>query len=232
MKTPRLKVLFLSLCLLLFPAVVVGNDGGSPLRIAILGDSLTAGYGLPRQDGFAFRLQQRLRRHGWCVEVVNEGVSGDTSAGGLARLDWVLAHEPALVIVELGGNDALRGLSPDDTRNNLAAILRRLDEAGVTVLLAGMRAPRNLGERYYSRFDRLYPELAARHDVAFYPFFLEGVAGRQELNLADGIHPNERGVETIVEQVVPVVEPVLRSLPTPRNEDCRPEMRGELSGRR
>jgi len=186
------------------------------VRIAILGDSLTAGYGLPQEKGFPARLQAALRREGFAAEVVNAGVSGDTTAGGLARIDWLLASAPNLVIVELGGNDALRGLSPEETRSNLDAILRRLDEAGAMVLLAGMRAPRNLGQPYYTKFDRIYPELAEKHGVALYPFFLEGVAGDPKLNLDDGIHPNGRGVEVIVERMLPVVKGILRSLPVER----------------
>lgn len=185
--------------------------------IAVLGDSLTAGYGLSAADAFPQQLENALRRRGYAVEVINAGVSGDTSAGGLARIDWTLTAHPDLVIVELGGNDALRGLDPQMTRNNIGAILDRIKAAGSRVLLAGMRAPRNLGRDYYSKFDRLFPELARTHRVSFYPFFLAGVAGRTELNQADGIHPNAAGVARIVTQILPQVEEELKRLGmTPR----------------
>lgn len=221
MKTLRLTALaFFLLSLFLAPLYVAfGNETGFvPVRIAILGDSLTAGFGLPQEEGFPARLQAALRRDGFGVAVVNAGVSGDTTAGGLARVDWLLASDPDLVIVELGGNDALRGLSPEETRSNLDAILNRLDESGVAVLLAGMRAPRNLGRPYYTKFDRIYPEVAEKYGVAFYPFFLEGVAGDPELNFDDGIHPNGRGVEVIVDRILPVVKRILRALPEERRK--------------
>ncbi len=184
----------------------------APLRIAVLGDSLSAGYGLPAGEAFPVKLEAALRRRGYKVAVQNAGVSGDTSAGGLARLDWTLADNPQLVIVELGANDALRGLEPDRTAENLDAILTRLKAAGVLPLLAGMKAPRNLGRGYYTKFDQLYPALAERRQVPFYPFFLEGVAGRAELNQADGLHPNTAGVAMIVEKILPLVEESLRQL--------------------
>ena len=176
----------------------------------MLGDSLVAGYGLDKAAAFPARLEARLRERGFAVEVSDAGISGDTSAGGLARLDWALADKPDLMIVELGANDALRGLAPEQTRNNLAQILTRLQQRGVQPLLAGMLAPRNLGEDYYSKFDRIYPELARQHRVPLYPFFLAGVAGRPELNQADGMHPTAAGVEVIVEGILPLVEEQLR----------------------
>ncbi len=201
---------FIILLMLMLP---LNSLAESPLlRIAVLGDSLTAGYGLAAADAFPAQLEAALRQRGHRVLVQNAGVSGDTSAGGLARLDWTLAERPALVIVELGANDALRGLDPAGTRANIAAILNRLKQAGVKPLLAGMRAPRNLGRVYYTKFDQLYPELAQTHDVAFYPFFLEGVAGRPELNQRDGIHPNAVGVAIIVANILPLVEESLNEL--------------------
>jgi acyl-CoA thioesterase-1 len=185
----------------------------SPLRISVLGDSLVAGYGLPVQQAFPAQLEAALKRRGHAVVVENAGVSGDTSAGGLARLDWTLATNPQLMIVELGANDALRGLDPAALEQNLDRILTRLRQAGVLPLLAGMRAPRNLGPDYYNRFDQLYPALAEKHQIALYPFFLEGVAGRAELNLADGIHPNAAGVQVIVEKILPLVESLLQKIP-------------------
>lgn len=198
------------LVLLLLALPVAGY--AAPLRIAVLGDSLTAGYGLAADQSFPAQLEAALRQRGYPVEVQNAGVSGDTTAGGLARLDWLLDSRPDLVIVELGGNDALRGIDPESTRANLDAILVRLKQNGIRPLLAGMRAPRNLGRDYYTKFDALYPELAQRHGVPFYPFFLDGVAGRPELNLGDGIHPDPAGIAVIVRQIQPLVEQNLESL--------------------
>lgn len=174
-----------------------------------LGDSLTAGYGLPAEDGFTVKLEAALRALGHPVTVVNAGVSGDTSAGGLARLDWALADDPDLVIVELGANDGLRGIDPAATRSNLDAILTRLGERGLPVLLTGMYAPPNLGPEYGERFNAIYPELAEKHDVALYPFFLEGVATVSELNQDDGMHPNAAGVDVIVDGILPHVTRML-----------------------
>lgn len=182
------------------------------MRLMVFGDSLAAGYGLPQEEAFPMRLEAALRRAGHQVTVINAGVSGDTSAGGLARLDWALHDRPDLVIVELGGNDALRGLDPEQTCANLDAILSRFKTEGVAVLLAGMRAPRNLGHDYYSKFDRIYSALAAKHDVPLYPFFLDGVATDPALNQADGIHPNARGVAVIVERILPSVRALLDML--------------------
>jgi acyl-CoA thioesterase I len=193
------------LLLLLFAGPAPTRAGGVPLRIAVLGDSLSAGYGLAAADAFPARLEQALRARGCAVAVANAGVSGDTTAGGRARLDWVLAGKPQLVIVELGGNDALRGLPPQEAAANLAAILETLRQRGVKALLAGMRAPRNLGKEYYTNFDALFPRLAGHYHVPFYPFFLAGVTGRPELNQADGIHPNARGVAEIVRRILPRV---------------------------
>lgn len=143
------------------------------------------------------------------MRVINAGVSGDTSMGGLARLDWALAEQPDLMIIELGANDALRGLSPLQTKQNLNSLLYKLREKQVQALLTGMKAPRNLGEEYYNKFDRLYPDLARQHQLPFYPFFLQGVAGEPGLNQADGIHPTVAGVEVIVRGMLPLVENVL-----------------------
>ena len=184
----------------------------SGLKIVVLGDSLAAGYGLTRDSSFPARLEVLLRQRGYQVQVVNAGVSGDTSAGGLARLDWALDERPDLMIIELGANDALRGLDPLQTRQNLSAILSRLRDAGVQPLLTGMKAPRNLGEDYYTKFDRLYADLARQHQVPFYPFFLAGVAADPALNQADGIHPTAAGVEVIVRRLLPLVEEVLKCL--------------------
>ncbi len=175
----------------------------------VLGDSLVAGYGLAAENAFPAQLERALRERGHPVQVINAGVSGDTSAGGLSRLDWALADQPDVVIVELGANDALRGIDPDQTRANLDQILKRLHEAGAEVLLAGMKAPRNMGPEYSERFDSIYPDLAAKHTVSLYPFFLEGVAFDPALNLPDGIHPNPRGIAIIVENILPRLLPLL-----------------------
>ncbi len=171
----------------------------------MLGDSLTAGYGLAESEAFPAQLEAALVEQGHSVRIINAGISGDTSAGGAARLEWSLVDNPDLVIVALGANDALRGLSPDQTRSNLAAIITRLQERHINLLLAGMLAPRNMGEVYYSSFDKIYPELAQEFNVPLYPFFLQGVAGKPELNLTDGIHPNRAGIQVMVEGILPLV---------------------------
>jgi acyl-CoA thioesterase-1 len=165
------------LLLLLFYSSSFSTAPPAELRIVVLGDSLTAGYGLAQQNAFPAQLEIALRQRNHPVRVFNAGVSGDTSMGGLARLDWALADKPDLLIIELGANDALRGLSPQQTKQNLNSILYRLRDKGVQALLTGMKAPRNLGEDYYTKFDRIYPELAQQHNLPFYPFFLAGVAG-------------------------------------------------------
>jgi acyl-CoA thioesterase-1 len=181
-----------------------------PIRLLALGDSLTAGYGLPPGQGFVPRLEAALRAKGRPVKVLDGGVSGDTTAGGLARLDWALADKPQAAIVELGGNDALRGLAPQQTYANLAAILDRLAARGVPTLLAGMLAPPNLGADYTGEFLAVYQRLSReRPGVMFYPFFLEGVAADPALNQPDAIHPNARGVEEVVRRILPAVEALL-----------------------
>ena len=174
-------------------------------RIAVLGDSLASGYGLELEDAFPAELERALQDAGYACTVIDAGVSGDTSAGGRARLDWTLGDEPSHVIVELGGNDALRALSPDQMEANLDAILTRLAEEGVPALLAGMLAPPNLGKDYGLEFQAVFQRLAREHDVAFYPFFLDGVAAVPALNQRDGIHPNEDGVDEIVRRILPTV---------------------------
>lgn len=179
--------------------------------IVMLGDSLTAGYGLAAKDSLPVRLQAHLRAAGPPVRVVNAGVSGDTTSGGLARLDWALAERPGYVIVALGGNDGLRAIDPALTRRNLDNIIVRLKEKNIVVLLAGMRAPPNLGRVYADAFDRLYPELAEKHGIMLYPFLLDGVAADPALNQADGIHPNPDGVKVIVERLGPYVKKMLNT---------------------
>jgi acyl-CoA thioesterase-1 len=184
---------------------VAGSAAAQPLKILALGDSLMAGYGLPPGQGFAPQLERALKEHGVQAQVIDAGVSGDTTAGGLARLDWALADAPDLVILELGANDMLRGVDPAETRANLDAILAKLRQAGPKVLLAGMRAAPNLGPSYAGAFEKAYVDLAAKYAVPLYPFFLEGVATEAGLNLPDGLHPNAAGVQEIVRRILPHV---------------------------
>jgi len=177
----------------------------APVRIAVLGDSLAAGYGVKPEQSFPVRLEAALKAAGRAVTVLNQGVSGDTTAGGLERIDWMLADKPDIVLVELGGNDALRGTDPAVTERNLSAIVEKLKAAGVTVWLAGMLAPRNYGPEYAKQFDGLYQRLADKHGVPLYAFFLDGVAQDPTLNQGDGIHPNPAGVDVIVERILPFV---------------------------
>jgi acyl-CoA thioesterase-1 len=186
-------------------ALVIARPAVAETRILAFGDSLTAGFGLPKSEAFPARLEAALRARGIDAAVLDGGVSGDTSAGGLARLDWSLAARPDAVIVELGANDALRGLDPAATEQNLDAILARLKQLGLPVLLAGMLAPPNLGEDYGRRFNAIYPRLAERHGVELYPFFLDGVATQRGLNQGDGLHPNAQGVAVIVDRIAPYV---------------------------
>lgn len=202
---------FVHLLALLLAAAPAHASPERPL-IWALGDSLTAGYGLAPAQGFTRRLQESLRRSGVPAEVRNGGVSGDTAAQGRARLLWGLRGlkaRPDLVIVELGANDMLRGLPPEQAEANLDRILSELKRRRIPVLLAGMRAAPNMGAAYRARFESIYPRLARRHGVALYPFFLEGVAGRRELFQADGLHPNARGVEVLVARMAPAVRRAL-----------------------
>ena len=204
---PLAGLRLLALLALLLTAAGPGSVAAEqkPLTILAFGDSLVAGYGLGSSDGFTAKLEAALKAKGIAARVVNAGLSGDTSAGGLARLDWALEPKPDFAIVELGANDGLRGLDPAQTSANLDAILNKLKVKGVPALLAGMYAPPNMGPDYGKAFNALYPALAAKHGVAFYPFFLDGVAADASLNQADGIHPNARGVDIIVERILPHV---------------------------
>jgi acyl-CoA thioesterase-1 len=183
-----------------------------PVHIVALGDSLTAGYGLAASDAFPARLEAALRAKGVNVTVENAGVSGDTAAGGLARLDWSVPKGTDAVIVELGANDMLRGIDPKVTRAALAAILERLKARGIAVLLCGMRAAPNMGAEYVRAFDAIYPDLASQYGVPLYPFFLDGVATQASFSLRDGMHPNAAGVEVIVAGILPMVEQLLGKL--------------------
>ena len=179
---------------------------GQPIRLVALGDSLTAGYGLPQDAAFPVVLERALRARGHNVEIANAGVSGDTSTGGLDRLDWSVPDGTDGVILELGANDMLRGIDPAVPRDALDRILARLGERGIPVLLTGMYASRNLGPEYVARFEAIFPDLAKKYGVPLYPFFLDGVAGVRELGLPDGLHPTAKGVQVVVERILPTVE--------------------------
>jgi acyl-CoA thioesterase-1 len=183
-----------------------------PIRLVALGDSLSAGYGLPQEAAFPVVLERALKARGHTVEVANAGVSGDTSSGGLDRLDWSVPDGTDGVILELGANDMLRGLDPAVTRRSLEAIVERLKSRNIPVMLAGMYASRNLGPAYVQNFDSIYPDIAKKHDLVLYPFFLDGVAGERSLNLPDGLHPTAKGIEIIVERILPSVERFLARL--------------------
>ncbi len=181
----------------------------APVHIVALGDSLTAGYGLPDKDGFVPRLQAALAAAGTPTAIANGGVSGDTASDGLARLDWSVPPGTDAVIVELGANDMLRGIKPGVTRNALDVILHRLSDRHIAVLLCGMRAAPNLGSPYGQAFESIYPELAAKYGVLFYPFFLDGVAADLALTQHDGLHPNAAGVGVIVQRILPKVQELI-----------------------
>jgi acyl-CoA thioesterase-1 len=177
--------------------------------IVAFGDSLTAGLGVTPEDSYPARLQARLRSEGYAYRVVNAGASGDTTAGGLRRIDWALKNKPDIVIVALGANDAMRGQDLASVRANLDAIVARFQKAGVRVLVAGMEVPPNYGARYAADFHRLYAEVARKRGAAFMPFLLDGVAGNPRLNLPDGIHPTAEGYRVVVEHLWPFLQPLL-----------------------
>ncbi|MFN8670657.1 MAG: arylesterase [Candidatus Sericytochromatia bacterium] len=166
--------------------------------ITTYGDSLTAGYGLPIEESYPSLLQKKLQKEGYPYKVINSGLSGDTTQAGLNRINWVLKTNPEIVILELGANDALRGMSVENAKKNLSSIIEKLQAKKIKILLAGMRAPRNLGEKYYKSFDNIYPELANKYKIPLIPFFLDGVAMDKNLNIGDGIHPNSKGYIKIV----------------------------------
>jgi len=182
-------------------------------RIVILGDSLTAGLGLPIEQSYPALLQQRLNEEGLHYQILNAGVSGDTSAGGLARVDWALEGDVRVMIVALGGNDGLRGLPPEQLKKNLAAIIERAQSRGIRVILAGMEAPPNYGREYLVAFHKVYPALAKEYHVALVPFLLDGVAGNDTLNQRDGIHPSAAGARIVAENVWKALKPVVKASP-------------------
>ena len=179
------------------------------MKIVVLGDSLSAGFGLPASAAFPARLADALKAKAIAATIINAGVSGDTASGGLGRLEWSVPDGTDAVILELGANDALRGLDPNLTKAALGTILRKLEDRRIAVLLAGMEAPRNMGPDYVRNFDAIYPALASTHPVVFYPFFLDGVAADPKLNQGDGLHPNAAGVDAIVSRILPRVEDLI-----------------------
>jgi acyl-CoA thioesterase-1 len=188
-----------------------------PVKIVVLGDSLSAGYGLPAEAAFPQKLTQALKAKDIAVTIANAGVSGDTASGGLGRLDWSVPDGTEAVILELGANDALRGLDPSLTKTALDKILNKLKDRRITVLLAGMQAPRNMGPDFVRSFDAIYPTLASTHAVVFYPFFLDGVATDPNLNQREGLHPTAAGVDVIVARILPKVEELIAKARAARN---------------
>ena len=208
------RQLFLTLMLLVsvIPALSLGADAvDNRPRIVAFGDSLTAGLGVATEDTYPAQLQRRLDEQGLRYRVINAGVSGDTTAGGVRRVEWVLKSHPDMVILELGGNDGLRGLNVQETKANLERIIQRCQEASVTVVLAGMKLPPNYGADYTKAFEAIYPALAKRYRVPLIPFFLDGVAGSASLNQADGIHPTSEGYRIITEKVLEQITPLLHA---------------------
>jgi len=202
--------------LLIFCVFILGSSliavtsHARELKLLAFGDSLIAGYGLPKKDGFSDQLEATLNHAGIRLKVINAGVSGDTSAGGLSRIDWALGANPDAILLELGANDSLRGIDPAITKMNLQKLLTKLEKTGMPILFAGMVAPPNMGKEYGVEFEKVYLELAETNEVIFYPFFLEGVAGVPELNQEDGIHPNKEGVLKIVKKIAPFVRDLLK----------------------
>lgn len=193
-----------------FLVSAISLASAEPQRIVAFGDSLSAGYELPENEGFSKQLEAALKAKGYDVLVENAGVSGDTSTGGLERLDWSVADGTALVILQLGANDALRGIDPSLTRSNMDAMIKRLKDRKINVVLAGMLAPPNMGEAYSKPFNAIYPELAAQYQLPLYPFFMDGVITKPELKLGDGLHPNGKGVAVIVSGILPTIESELQ----------------------
>ncbi len=204
------KAVLAALCLLLGQALV-GEARAAPARVLVLGDSLTAGFGLPVTESLPSQLEAVLKGQGLDVVILNGGVSGDTTAGGLSRVDWALADNPGYALVALGANDALRGLDTEKAFQNLDAIIGKLKAKGIKVMILGMMAPPNLGRDYGERFAAIFPKLAEKYRVPLYPFLLDGVAADPKLNQRDGIHPNAEGVRIIVARLAPLVKRLLES---------------------
>ena len=203
------RVLLCNWLIAAFTFGAVAETKIKPVRIVVFGDSLAAGFQLKASDAFPAQLERALKAKGYPVEVINAGVSGDTTAAGLERLQWSVPERTDAVILELGANDALRGLDPTRARANLDRIIATIKTGGAEVLLAGMIAPRNLGANYTRTFNGMYAELAQKHGLILYPFFLEGVALNGDLNLSDGVHPNPKGVAEIITRILPKVEELI-----------------------
>ncbi|MEW6151039.1 MAG: arylesterase [Pseudomonadota bacterium] len=202
----HIAVLMLALMTMAIAAPAQAQPPAKPIRLVVLGDSLSAGFGLAAQEAFPQKLKKALQTKGIEIDMINAGVSGDTTSGGRDRLDWSVPEGTDGVIVEFGANDALRGIDPDLTRAALTDIIQRLKARKIAVMLCGMLAPPNYGADYAARFNSIYPELAKKFDVPLYPFFLEGVAADATLNQADGIHPTAAGIDIIVGRIMPAVE--------------------------
>jgi acyl-CoA thioesterase-1 len=196
----------------MLPAFAMPAKAQDPIKLVVLGDSLSAGYGLPIGSAFPARLEKALRGKGLKVDIHNAGVSGDTTSCGRDRLDWSIPDGTEAVIVELGANDALRGIDPKVTKGALEDIIKRLQARKIAVMLTGMLAPRNFGPDYAARFDPIYADLAKAYDVALYPFFLDGVAAEAKLNQPDGLHPTAEGIDVIVGRILPSVEAFLNKV--------------------
>jgi acyl-CoA thioesterase-1 len=209
---PFMTIIFACAALLTALTAPSAQAQGRTIHLVALGDSLSAGYNLPQEAAFPVALERALKARGYKVEVANAGVSGDTASGGLDRLDWSVPDGTDGVILELGANDMLRGLDPAITRRALEAIVERLKARNIPVMIAGMYASRNLGPDYVQKFDSIYPDIAKKHDLVLYPFFLDGIVGDRSLNLPDGMHPTAKGVEIIVERILPTVETFLTRL--------------------
>ncbi len=207
-----LKSFVTALFSLIIWAMTSAISTAQPIKIVGLGDSLMAGYQLEGGQGFPAQLQNALKQQGFDVEVADAGVSGDTTSGGLARLDWSVPEGTDLVVLELGANDALRGVDPKETAANLRAMIERLKARNIKIILAGMLAPPNMGEAYGTAFNRIFPEFSKEFDLPLIPFFLEGVAGNPRLQLDDRMHPNPEGVKKMVENTLPVVKDSLSAL--------------------
>ena len=207
-RVAALLLVMLAAWLVLAPVHRIEASPGAPVIVA-LGDSLTAGFGLPQDQAFPAQLEAALKARGTEAKVINAGVSGDTAAAALTRLDWTLPDDADAVIIELGGNDALQGIPPEGTKAALTKIIERVQARGLPILLAGQEAPRNMGKDYVDQFRAIYADLAVRYDVIFCPFFLEGAALNDDLMQADGIHPNAKGVAVIVKNIMPKVDGLL-----------------------
>ncbi len=218
-RKPIVKVAtFIVAVSIMLPAAIIA-DQIEPIRIVAIGDSLIAGYGLKPEQGFTSKLQKILNERGCPVRIINSGISGDTTNGGLARIDWVLSDQYSGVILFLGYNDAFRAVPVESVRHNLTEIIKKLQSRNIPILFFGAKAPRNLGADYYEKFDSIYPELAAEFGLLFYPFFLDGVATDPLLNQRDGIHPNEAGVDLIVDRILPYAGQLIRQIDSSQSGD-------------